>query len=66
MNNRVIYSPTPLNSMNEICRVLGVGPKRVKNWIRQGAPIAVEGVGPKTRYGAELGRLMLWREQWKP
>lgn len=58
----IAYVPTPLRSMAEICKALGVGPRRVKAWVEKGAPIAVEGVGAKVRYSAELARLLVWRE----
>lgn len=57
----VAYVPTPLRSLREICESLGVGEKTVKNWIERGAPIAVEGEGPTTRYSAELAGLLAWR-----
>ena len=58
----IVYAPTPLRSMAEICRALGVGQTVIKAWIAEGAPIAVEGDGKNTRYSAELARLLLWRE----
>ncbi len=61
-NITLAYVPVPLRSMAEICDRLKVGPKMVKAWVRQGAPIAVEGDGAKVRYSAELARLLLWRE----
>lgn len=57
----IVYVPTPLRSMTEICKTLGVGPKTVKLWVEAGAPIAVEGTGRRARYSAELARLQLWR-----
>lgn len=58
----IAYIPTPLNSMAAICKALGVGCATVKQWAKEGAPIAVEGEGTTTRYSAELARLLLWRE----
>lgn len=58
----VVYHPTILCSMAEICEVFGVGPKMVKVWIKKGAPIAMEGEGAKIRYSAEAARLQAWRE----
>lgn len=58
----IAYVPTPLRSLEEICRALGVGSKQVKDWVEEGAPIAIEGEGARTRYSAELARLQLWRE----
>lgn len=60
----VVYTPTPLNSMREICDKLSVGEVTVKGWVESGAPIAVEGSGAKTRYSAELARLLIWREEY--
>lgn len=58
----IAYVPTPLRSLEEICRALGVGSKQVKDWVEEGAPIAIEGEGARTRYSAELARLQIWRE----
>lgn len=57
----VSYSPKILRSLVEIKEVFGVGERRIKLWVRQGAPIAVEGEGRK-RYSAEAIRLQVWRE----
>ena len=51
-----------LRSLTEIRETFGVGERQVKLWARAGAPIAVEGEGPKTRYSAEAARLQAWRE----
>lgn len=59
----IAYVPTPLNSIGEICKALKVGSPTVKQWAKEGAPIAVEGEGTSTRYSSELARLLLWREQ---
>lgn len=58
----IVYVPTPLRNMEEICKALGVGKKQVRLWVEEGAPIAIEGEGVKTRYSAELARLQFWRE----
>lgn len=58
----VSYSPKILRSLAEIKEVFGVGERRIKLWVRQGAPIAVEGEGRKMRYSAEAIRLQVWRE----
>lgn len=58
----IVYVPTLLRTMSEICKAFGVGEKQVKQWVKQGAPIAVEGKDTKTRYSAELIRLQIWRE----
>lgn len=58
----IVYVPTLLRSMKEICKAFGVGERQVKQWVKQGAPIAVEGKDTKTRYSAELIRLQIWRE----
>ena len=58
----VVYAPRILKSMREICEAFGVGPKTVKSWVKQKAPIAVEGDGKNTRYAAELMRVQVWRE----
>ena len=58
----VVYVPTLLRSLAEIKKAFGVGERQVKQWAAQGAPVAVEGEGPKTRYSAEMARLQLWRE----
>ena len=57
----VAYLPKILRSMSEICEEMGVGQKAVRSWVQQGAPIAVEGTGSKTRYSAEAGMLQAWR-----
>lgn len=62
----VVYVPTILRSMAEICKTFGVGNRRVIEWVVAGAPIAVEGEGAKMRYSAELIRLQLWREEQTP
>ena len=59
----VSYRPYLLKSMAEICKQFGVGRKQVREWIRAGAPVAVEGHGAKAKYSAELLRLQLWREE---
>lgn len=63
----VAYAPHILRSLREICEVMGVGPRRVREWVRQGAPISVEGAGCKARYSAEAVALQRWRERqsWK-
>ena len=58
----VSYTPKVLRNMAEICEEMGVGPKTVKKWVEQGAPIAVEGDGRKVRYSSEMVRLQAWRE----
>ena len=58
----IIYTPKILRTMAEICEAFGVGEKTVKAWVKQGAPIAVEGDGRKVRYSAEMVRLQIWRE----
>ena len=59
---QVAYVPKILRNMAEICEEMGVGPKTVKKWVEQGAPIAVEGDGRKVRYSSEMVRLQTWRE----
>lgn len=39
----VSYTPKILRSLAEIKDVFGVGERRIKLWVQQGAPIAVEG-----------------------
>lgn len=58
---QVAYVPKILRNMAEICEEMGVGPKTVKKWVEQGAPIAVEGNKNKIRYSSELFSLQLWR-----
>ena len=58
----VSYTPKILRNMAEICEEMGVGPKTVKKWVEQGAPIAVEGDGRKMRYSTEVVKLQAWRE----
>lgn len=62
----VSYTPKILRNMAEICEEMGVGEKTVKAWIKKGAPIAVEGMGVNSRYSAEIVRLQVWREAWRP
>ncbi len=58
----VVYAPMILRSLAEIKEAFGVGERQIKLWVRQGAPIAVEGEGSKARYSAEMVRLQVWRE----
>ena len=58
----VVYAPRILRSLSEIKEAVGVGDRQIKLWVRQGAPIAVEGEGRKVRYSAEAVRLQVWRE----
>ncbi|MDE6734623.1 MAG: MerR family transcriptional regulator [Desulfovibrio sp.] len=58
----ITYTPKILRNLAEICEAFGVGEKTVKAWVKQGAPIAVEGDARNTRYSAEIARLQLWRE----
>ena len=39
----VVYAPMILRSLAEIKEAFGVGERQIKLWVRQGAPIAVEG-----------------------
>ncbi len=39
----VVYAPKILRSLAEIKEAFGVGERQIKLWVRQGAPIAVEG-----------------------
>lgn len=59
----IAYVPTPLKNMTEICQKLGVSPRQVKEWVKEGAPIIVEGKKTSTRYSAELVQLMFWRQE---
>lgn len=57
------YQPKILKNLMEICVEMGVGPETVKDWAAQGAPIAVEASGAKTRYSAEAAQLQIWRQE---
>lgn len=57
----ITYTPKILRNLAEICEAFGVGEKTVKAWVKQGAPIAVEGDGRRVRYSAEMIRLQEWR-----
>ncbi|MDE6734823.1 MAG: MerR family transcriptional regulator [Desulfovibrio sp.] len=57
----ITYTPKILRNMAEICEAFGVGEKMVKAWVKQGAPIAVEGDGRRVRYSAEMVMLQKWR-----
>ena len=61
MGQSITYTPKILRNLAEICEAFGVGEKTVKTWVRQGAPIAVEGDGRRVRYSAEMIRLQDWR-----
>ena len=65
MSREILFSYTPkiLRSLAEIKDVFGVGERRIKLWVQQGAPIAVEGEGNNVRYSAEAARLQVWREE---
>ena len=58
----VVYAPKILRSLAEIKEAFGVGERQITLWVRQGAPIAVEGEGRRMRYSAEAVRLQVWRE----
>lgn len=58
----VVYAPKILRSLAEIKEAFVVGERQIKLWVRQGAPIAVEGEGRRMRYSAEAVRLQVWRE----
>ena len=58
----IVYEPRILRNLAEIKEAFGVGERQIKLWVRQGAPIAVEGEGSKARYSAEMVRLQVWRE----
>lgn len=58
----IVYAPRILRNLAEIKEAFGVGERQIKLWVRQGAPIAVEGEGKKVRYSAEMVRLQVWRE----
>lgn len=62
----VAYTPHILKTIGEICDAFGVGEKIVKQWAAAGAPIAVEGLGGRTRYSAEAAALQDWRIQRHP
>ncbi|MBD5608522.1 MAG: MerR family transcriptional regulator [Desulfovibrio sp.] len=53
--------PVILRSLMEICVQMGVGPETVRRWRDEGAPIALEGSGGKTRYSCEAAELQAWR-----
>mgnify|MGYP000912789439 CR=1 FL=1 len=59
--HKIVYAPQILTSMTDICNTFGVGEKIVKAWVREGAPIAVEGKGKRVRYSAEAMQLQAWR-----
>lgn len=59
--DKINYAPRVLRNLREICEAMGVGRELVRKWVLQGAPIAVEGSGKKTRYSAELAALQAWR-----
>ena len=61
----VVYAPRILRSLVEIKEAFGVGERQIKLWVRQGAPIAVEGEGRKVRYSAEAVRLKVWSDEDK-
>lgn len=60
----VSYHPVMLKSLAEICDTFGVGPERVRTWVQEGAPVAIEedDRGNRVRYRAEMVRLYLWLE----
>lgn len=59
----ITYTPKILRNLAEICEAFGVGEKTVKAWVKQGAPIAVEGDGRRVRYSAEMGEVQRWRRE---
>lgn len=62
VGHNITYTPKILRNMAEICEAFGVGEKTVKAWVKQGAPIAVEGDGRRVRYSAEMLELQNWRK----
>lgn len=58
----ITYTPKILRNLAEICEAFGVGEKTVKAWVKQGAPIAVEGDGRRARYSAEMVESQKWRK----
>lgn len=66
MSDTPVYKPTPLNTLTDIAREMGVSKGRVKQWIRMGAPIGREGDGKHAVYFAELAKLQMWRERTFP
>lgn len=67
MSAQPSYTPVLLLSLGEICKTFGVGTPRVRQWVKDGAPIAVElnELGEPVRYRAELLRLYVWLEENK-
>ena len=57
----VTYHPKFLRNMREICEEMGVCSKTVKKWVKQGAPLVIEGQGKKTRYSTDTIHLQCWR-----
>ena len=57
----VCYVPRILRSLCEICAEMGVGQETARRWIDEGAPIARECEGKKSRYSAEAASLQAWR-----
>ena len=57
-----VYAPEILPSLEAICARFQVGEKKVKAWLKRGAPIALEGQGSLSRYSCECLRLQIWRE----
>ena len=57
----VVYSPCLLTSLAKISKTFGVSAATVKQWVKEGAPIAVEGADKGMRYSAELVALQQWR-----
>lgn len=60
----VHYVPVVLRSTKEICTTFGTSPERIRTWVKEGAPIAVETDknGSAVRYRSELIRLYMWLE----
>ena len=58
---QVAYVPKILRNMAEICEEMGVGKDTVRSWVKDGAPICVEGNSKKNRYSAESLELQMWR-----
>lgn len=59
----VVYMPKILRTMTEIKAEMGVENDVIKQWIEEGAPIAVGYAGSKKRYSCESAALQAWRLQ---
>jgi len=54
------YVPVILTSLDDIAKQFAVSKNTVKDWVKDGAPIVVNGNERNRRYTTELADLYIW------